>query len=320
LIISPIHQKDFYNKQQNFSILIPEMEYTKPFELKTILLPNGETYAYRDVGISEKVLILLHGNFTTSFFFEPFIEKIAASFRIIAPDLRGYGHTTYNTPINSLEDLCDDLKQFIEVLELQKVNLLGWSASGPVAQLFACKYPDLLQGLILVASVGPRGTMIKNEQAKFMKEKEDFDKSMKITGLVNMIYMGDTRMIRWFIENAGFQNINLPESEMIDKYVQEVKLQRNLTDMFCALNNFNISDETNGICAGTKQIKEIKGRCLLIHGSHDENVKCLNSWEIKRYLVKNADIEIIEGARHFLFEPKTVDKMTQIIQDFILSS
>jgi len=296
------------------------MEYAKPFELKTVLLPNGETYAYRDVGTSEKVLILLHGNFTTSFFFETFIEKIASSFRIIAPDLRGYGHTTYNAPINSLEDLCDDLEQFIESLDLKKVHLLGWSASGPVAQLFAYKYPDLLEGIVLVASVGPRGTMVKNEQGKFMKEKEDFDKSMKISGLVNMINMGDKRMIRWFIENAGFQKTNLPENDMIGKYVEEVKLQRNLTDMFCALNNFNISDEANGICTGTRQIKEIKTRCLLIHGSHDENVKCLNSWEIKRYLVKNADIEIIEGARHFLFEPKTVDKMAQIIQDFISSS
>jgi len=289
---------------------------TRPFEIKTVLLQNGETYAYREAGASEKkVLVLLHGNFTTSFFFESFMENIGSSYRVIAPDLRGYGHSSYNTSINCLEDLCDDLKQFIETLSLEKVHLLGWSASGPVAQLFACKYPDLLEGLILVASVGPRGTMMKDGEGKFMKEKTDFEKCKRIAAL--MTTFQDKRMLKWHIMSAGFQHQDLPELEVMDKYVDEVSLQRNMIDMFCALNNFNISDEANGICAGTKQIKEMKGRCLLIHGSHDENVKCVNSWEIKRYLVKTADIEIIENARHFLFEPKTIDKMSKIIENFI---
>jgi len=290
---------------------------TLPCHIKTIPLPNKETYAYREAGSSQKTLLLLHGNFTTSLFFEPFIGQISSTYRVIAPDLRGYGHTTYNTPISSLHDLVEDLKHFIEALKLDKVNILGWSAGGPVAQLFTCKYPELVESLILVGSVGCKGTMMKDAQGRLMREKGDFERCWVVLDLIGMMRAKNNRLLRWYLENAGFQNKDLPANEMMEKYVNEVKLQRNMIDMFNALNCFNISDECNGICFGTKEIKEIKTPCLLIHGSNDENVLCESSWEIKRYLDKNAKIEIIEGERHFLFEPKTAGKVAKLVQDFL---
>ena len=285
--------------------------------MKTITLPNVETYAYREAGTSDKTLLLLHGNFTTSVFFEAFIDKISPHYRVIAPDLRGFGHTTYNSPINTLDDLVEDLKQLIETLKIDKVNLLGWSAGGPVAQLFACKCPDLTERLILVGSVGPRGTMMKDAQGRLMRQKSDFEKCWIVLDLLTMIRAKDKRLLKWYLENAGFHNKDLPTKEMFEKYLDEVKLQRNMVDMFNALNAFNISEDQNGITKGTKQINDIKGPCLLIHGSIDENVKCENSLELKRYLGENANVEIIEGERHFLFEPKTAGTVAKLIQDFI---
>ena len=293
------------------------METIHPITLKEVQLSNQETYAYRESGTSEKTLLLLHGNFTTSIFFETFINQVSNSFRTIAPDFRGYGHSTYNNPITSLEDLCEDLKVFLEALDISKVNLLGWSAGGPVAQLFACKYPSLVESLILVGSVGPRGTMILDANGRLMKKKEDFEKCWRIADTIGMIKAKNNKMLKWFMTNNGFRNKDLPKEEILDQYVDELKLQRNIVDILCALNNFNISSETNGICIGTKLIDRIQGPCLIVHGSHDENVRCVDSWEIKKYLLKKAKIEIIEGGRHFLFEPTNAEKISKLVKEFL---
>ena len=66
--------------------------------LKYIPLSNGETYAYRDYGTSENVIVFIHGNFSSSYFFEIIFPQFTDKYRVIAPDLRGYGHSTNHTP------------------------------------------------------------------------------------------------------------------------------------------------------------------------------------------------------------------------------
>ena len=60
-----------------------------------------ETLAYLDRGRGEAVL-LLHGNMSSSLHFTPLFERLAEGFRLIAPDLRGFGDSTYHEPFDSL--------------------------------------------------------------------------------------------------------------------------------------------------------------------------------------------------------------------------
>jgi len=292
------------------------MEPTHPISFKTINLPNNETYAYRESGHSSQILLLLHGNFTTSLFFESFIPHVSNSYRVIAPDMRGFGHSSYNKPINSFEDICQDLKYFLEALKISKVIVLGWSLGGPIAQLFTCKYPNLVENLITVGSVGPRGTMLQNTKGRFMKTKEDFMACHAIQGTLKMIESKDEDALRWFLTTAGFQGRNVPPEEKMKRYIEEVKLQRNIVEVFCALNNFNITKDDNGVCEGNNLIEEIKSPCLFIHGNHDANVQTTCSLELKEY-VKHAELKIMEGGRHFLFEPPYVEKLVKIVRDFL---
>ena len=287
-----------------------------PITLKYATLSNNETYAYREAGISERTLFLLHGNFTTSLFFEPFMLKMSKSFRVIAPDMRGFGHSTYNTSIDSFEDICDDIKEFLESLHIKKISLLGWSLGGPVALLFASKYPTYIENLITVGSVGPKGTMLKDTEGVLMKTKEDFLACQAIQGSIKMIETKDETILKWFLVNAGFQGKEVPSEEKIKEYIEEIKLQRNVLDVFYALNSFNITDEFNGICEGTGQIEKIQGPCLFIHGNQDVNVKTTCSLELKEY-VKQGEVKIIEGGRHFLFEAPYMEKVAKLVKDFI---
>ncbi|MBQ2909158.1 MAG: alpha/beta hydrolase, partial [Clostridia bacterium] len=61
---------------------------------KTISIGN-ETIAYIDRGEGE-VILMIHGNMSSSVHYLPLIEKLSPKFRCVALDLRGFGDSTYN--------------------------------------------------------------------------------------------------------------------------------------------------------------------------------------------------------------------------------
>ncbi len=53
-----------------------------------------------------------------------------------AIDLRGFGDSTYHTPIHTIKDLSDDVKLFADALKLSAFTISGWSLGGAVAMQY----------------------------------------------------------------------------------------------------------------------------------------------------------------------------------------
>jgi len=117
---------------------------------------NGIEYAYRDLGDSEVPLVLLQhfrGNLDN---WDPaLVDALAAERRVVAFDNAGVGATTGTTP-NTIEAMAHDAIAFVEAMELQQVDLLGFSIGSFVAQEIALVRPDLLRRVVL-ASSAPKG-------------------------------------------------------------------------------------------------------------------------------------------------------------------
>src|SRR6266699_6322153 len=117
---------------------------------------NGIEYAYRDVGEGEVPLVLLQhfrGNLDN---WDPaLIDALAADRRVVTFDNLGVGATTGRTP-NTIEAMAHDAIAFLEAMEFQRVDLLGFSIGSFVAQEIALIRPDLLRRLVL-ASSAPQG-------------------------------------------------------------------------------------------------------------------------------------------------------------------
>ena len=65
-------------------------------EKKYVNLPNGERYAYIEKGEGDKVVLLIHGNNASSIHYEPLYREFPEGYRVVAPDLRGFGDSSYN--------------------------------------------------------------------------------------------------------------------------------------------------------------------------------------------------------------------------------
>ena len=90
-----------------------------------------ETIAYLDEGRGD-VVLMLHGNMSSSVHYGPLIERLQGSFRCVAPDLRGFGDSSYNNRFDTMDELAEDVKLLLDALNIDKVYLVGWSNGGGV--------------------------------------------------------------------------------------------------------------------------------------------------------------------------------------------
>jgi pimeloyl-ACP methyl ester carboxylesterase len=119
------------------------------------------TVAYLAAGSGDIPVVLVHGNCSSSLFFQDFMLALAATGRytVYAPDMRGYGESE-TLPVDAtrgVRDFSDDLDAFVRALELDSFHLLGWSLGGNVAMQYAIDHPGKLRSLTLEAPGSPFG-------------------------------------------------------------------------------------------------------------------------------------------------------------------
>ncbi len=107
----------------------------------------AEEMHYIEKGQGEP-LILLHGNGESSVIFEKFIDAFSDKYRVIAIDTRGHGKSPMGEDNFSLYQFAEDLKDFMNLHEIEKANILGFSDGGNIALIFASKYHERVIKLI----------------------------------------------------------------------------------------------------------------------------------------------------------------------------
>lgn len=108
---------------------------------------NTELF-YDECGRGEP-LILLHGNGEDHTYFMSQINFFAPYYRVITPDTRGHGRSRRGDGVFSLTRFADDLHDLMHILNISKAHILGFSDGANIAMLFALKYPDKVDRLIL---------------------------------------------------------------------------------------------------------------------------------------------------------------------------
>lgn len=94
-------------------------------------------------------LVLLHGNGEDHTYFKRQMGPFSQHFRVIAVDTRGHGESPRGTAPFTLEQFAEDLKEFLDGRSITRCHLLGFSDGGNIALLFALKYPEYVEKLIL---------------------------------------------------------------------------------------------------------------------------------------------------------------------------
>ena len=103
-------------------------------------------------------MVLLHGNGEDGGYFSAQMEYFSAFYHVIAVDTRGHGRSPRGKAPFTLEQFAEDLREFLRTAKLKNIILLGFSDGGNIALIFALKYPQYVDRLILNgANLNPFG-------------------------------------------------------------------------------------------------------------------------------------------------------------------
>jgi pimeloyl-ACP methyl ester carboxylesterase len=118
---------------------------------------NGTDYAFRTFGNKSGLPLILLQHFTgTMDNWDPKVtDGLAEHFQVVLFDYKGIGASGGQAP-DKIQDMSQDVISFIKALGFDKVNLLGFSMGGFVAQQMALDEPGLINKMIL-AGTGPKG-------------------------------------------------------------------------------------------------------------------------------------------------------------------
>lgn len=290
---------------------------------KQLTLKNKETISYYDLGSGDKTLLLIHGNTSSSIFFEPLFKTLPKDLRIIAPDLRGFGNSSYLNKFDSLLELAEDLKLLLDDLDLKKVNVLGWSLGGGVALELASTYPDVVDKLILLSSASVKGYPIfkKDETGKpiiseIYKSKEELALDfVQVLPILNAQQNNDLNFYKFIYDAAIYNGKNKPNDSDNERWLKEAIKQKNLVDVDWALTNLNITNEPSFYNLGSNKVKNINHDVLIIWGEKDLTVPRFMVDENLRFIPQAKLITFKEAGHSLLVDE--LEELTNNIINFI---
>lgn len=223
-------------------------------------LGDGVRARVRDQGNPNgPVLVMVHGFSASLHTWEPWVQRLGADYRIITIDLPGHGLTRAPDGWSpSIEAFADYVNAVTDQLGVGKFTLIGNSMGGNTAWVYALKYPQKLDGLVLVDAGGwPRS--------------EDAEPPLVFKILANPVgravlgKLDSTPMVRNGLRAAFEPQPDLAEDAMVTRYA-ELGRAPGHRDIIMALS----SDRGRYSIATNEKLAAIKTPTLIMHGDTDK--------------------------------------------------
>ncbi len=124
---------------------------------QTLVTPSI-TFFCRSWGAADGIpVLLLHGSYGTSRWWERFAQALPEQIYAVAPDLRGCGGSSKSVAGYSIEEQSRDVEALVQALDWDDFHLVAHSSSGAIAVEYALQNPGRLSTLTLVSSVPVEG-------------------------------------------------------------------------------------------------------------------------------------------------------------------
>ena len=248
-------------------------------KIKHVYIQKGNiNIGYREFG-SGQPLILITAYGTTMDLWPPeVIEKLSEKYRVIIFDNRGIGSTSGGDIAFSIEQFAEDTSMFMDALNIDNADILGWSMGGMIALQLAVYDADKINKLIIYGS-GCGG------EAEFPMSQEIIQKLMapvssgKAEGQKMFTLMFPKK---WRKEHPDYENIfphvkETVKSEIIEKQGEAIGKWGGIND----------------------KLKNFTKPALIIFGSEDIIVPAANG-VILNEKIKNSKLIIIKESGHGL--------------------
>jgi haloalkane dehalogenase len=169
-------------------------------------------------------LVFLHGfgGGSSAYEWSKVYPAFAMDYRILAPDLLGWGRSDHLARDYRLDDYLVTLREFIEKVCDRPPTIIAASFTAAIVVRLAVEYPQLFKGLILCAPAGLSdfGVTYQPSLLTQLILIPVLDRLIYETGIATAI------SIRSFLEKQQFARANRISQEMVDAYLASAKQPR----------------------------------------------------------------------------------------------
>lgn len=119
-----------------------------------------------------QVVLLLHGWGGTSLSVLGLANDLSSRFRIIAPDLWGFGKSEMPSSNYNVTEYARSVKHLLNELNIEKCCVVGHSFGGRIAIALCAMFPEVVDSLVLIDSAGIKPKFSLNRYFKIRRYKK----------------------------------------------------------------------------------------------------------------------------------------------------
>lgn len=262
--------------------------------MEKFVMAGKTAIRYRDMGIGERVIVLLHGYLESLEVWDDFAGELGKEFRVISFDLPGHGISEVLGTTHTMEFLADTLNSLLEKIGVDSVNVIGHSFGGYVALAFAKKYSNKCNSIVLFHSTCDSDT----PERKKLRERE-----------IDIIKSGRKELLTTVNPGKCFAPQNRKRYISV---IYELSEQAMLTEddgIIAILNGIAEREPMNDF------LHESPIKQLFIFGKHDEFMPLEYCEEVANNNPQ-ARIEWLDNSGHIGFVEEFA-KSVEIVKDFL---
>jgi pimeloyl-ACP methyl ester carboxylesterase len=255
--------------------------------------------AYKTFGRGAPILLISGSGNVMDVWPSHFLNELAKGHKVTIFDNRGVGNTTEGTKPFSVKQFANDTLGLMNVLGIQKADVLGFSMGSFVAQQLILTYPEKVDRLILYgASCGGQEGIPQNP--KVISVLSDFVNNRTKDASA---FLEVTFPLKWIKENPNFLELIPKTSE--DILSSTVKKQFEINENW-------LSTNWSGVC---DLLQEVTKPSLIITGTEDEAIPSENSLILVDKIPGSWLVQIENAGHGLMYQYPEI--FTEIVETFL---
>ncbi|MES2284678.1 MAG: alpha/beta fold hydrolase [Bacteroidota bacterium] len=255
---------------------------------------NDAEICYDDFGESSIPLIFIHGFPFNKASWQPQMDFLKSSHRVIAYDIRGFGKSTSGDEKPSINLFADDLIQMMDVLQIKKAIVCGLSMGGYILLNAINRYPERFHAIIL------SDTQCIGDSAEAKEKRYKTIQQIETAGL--------TDFAAGFIKNVFCQESLNNKKDL----VEEIKNMILSTNVEAVTGTLAALAQRQEKCFS---LNEISIPALILCGKEDIVTPPVQS-EFLHAHIKNSKFHSLDKAGH-MANLEQADEFNKFVNDFI---
>jgi len=249
---------------------------------------NGIKTNYLEAGKGDPV-VLIHGSgpgVTSYANWRLVLPALAENFRVLAPDMVGFGFSERPANIQyGVQTWADQVVGLMDTLELPRAHMVGNSFGGAIALRIATQHPDRVGKLVLMGSMGVPFPITEGLERVWGYEPS-FENMRKVLDV--------------FAYSRDLVNDELAEVRY------RGSIQPGFQESFAAMFPAPRQRWVEAMCTPEDDIRRLPHRTLIVHGREDQVIPVQTSLRLME-LIDNADLSVFSHCGHWSMIERTED-------------